>query len=317
MVMFTAGAQRDVWKAALLSSQKQKRRVRRRTLRVVGIKPIPYCGGKRMLVWQTFAFVLAIQPSAPKQGETVAVWVKAPQASAVWVTWQGKQLPAYPMGDGWRALLGIPADLPAGRYPLIVHWQQDGIEQKETRPLTVHAKQFATQRIRLSSQKRKLFASPKVAQEKALWRKVLETATPEQLWDGTFLLPVKGRITTPFGLRRIYVGLKNPHGIHRGIDFAAPFGTLVRAANDGQVLLARSFVLEGNAVLLNHGQGVLTAYFHLASIKVREGDFVRKGQIIGAVGSSGVATGAHLHWALYVGGVAVDPLQWTKEWMSF
>ncbi len=268
-----------------------------------------------MLVWQVLVPILTFQPSAPKQGETIAVWVTAPHTSAVRVTWQGKQLPAYPKGGRWRALLGIHANLPPGDYPLVVHWQQDGTEQKETRLLTVHPKRFSTRRIRLSPKKRKLFSSPQVAMEKALWRKMLKTATTEELWDGAFLLPVQGRITTPFGLRRIYVGLKKPHGIHRGLDIAAPTDTPVRAANNGQVLLARAFTLEGNAVLLSHGQGVLTAYFHLASVRVREGEFVLKGEIIGTVGSSGVATGAHLHWALYVGGIAVDPMQWTKEWL--
>jgi murein DD-endopeptidase MepM/ murein hydrolase activator NlpD len=260
---------------------------------------------------------VTVVPASPRPGETVAIFVTVPADAAVAVVWRCRPLPVYFVNGRWRALLGVPADLPAGPHPLAVRVERAEGPQTFTVTVPVQARRFPSQRVRLSAAKRRLFAVPQVAAEKALWRAMLATATPEQLWQGAFLLPVRGRVTAPFGLRRIYVGLREPQGIHRGVDFAAPTGTPVRAANEGRVLLARPFTLEGTAVLLDHGQGVLSAYFHLAATRVREGETVYKGQIIGTVGSTGVATGPHLHWALYVHGTPVDPLQWTHpNWLN-
>jgi murein DD-endopeptidase MepM/ murein hydrolase activator NlpD len=142
------------------------------------------------------------------------------------------------------------------------------------------------------------------------------TVTPERLWNGTFLHPSDGPITTSFGVRRYYNGEWAEDYYHRGLDYAAPQGAPVVAAADGRVTLigrvSEGFELHGNTVGIDHGQGVTTIYLHLSRIDVREGQMVRAGEVIGGIGSTGISTGPHLHWGFYVNGEAVDPFPWQQ-----
>lgn len=145
-----------------------------------------------------------------------------------------------------------------------------------------------------------------------LIRKVLKTFTPKRFSEGkaTFPIRVYRRISSPFGIRRFING--RYRGFHKGVDFAAPFGTAVFASLSGKVVLARYMPLTGNTVVIDHGWGLLTLYAHLSRIEVREGQFVKRGQEIGKVGSTGRSTGPHLHFGVYLNDVAVDPLGFLK-----
>jgi murein DD-endopeptidase MepM/ murein hydrolase activator NlpD len=134
--------------------------------------------------------------------------------------------------------------------------------------------------------------------------------TPEQLWDGAFIIPVPGVVTTAFGTARSYNG-GPPSLNHSGTDFGADEGTPVQAAASGRIAFAGSLTTRGESVIIDHGAGVFTAYHHLSRIDVAEGQSVEQGSVIGAVGMTGLATGPHLHWELVVGGVNVDPVYWT------
>ena len=124
-------------------------------------------------------------------------------------------------------------------------------------------------------------------------------------------MPVEGRISTGFGLQRYINGRLSYR--HRGLDIAAPEGTPVRAAADGMVSLADdSFVLHGQTVIVDHGHGISSLYLHMSQLAVGDGETVRRGQTIGRVGATGVATGPHLHFAVYAYHEAVDPLFWTQ-----
>jgi murein DD-endopeptidase MepM/ murein hydrolase activator NlpD len=123
-------------------------------------------------------------------------------------------------------------------------------------------------------------------------------------------MPVDGPVSSPYGVLSIHQG--QVLGFHGGVDFASPAGTPVVAPADGIVRLAESLPLSGNAVLMDHGLGVVSSYLHLSEIAVRAGQRIIKGELVGRVGSTGLATGPHLHWGLRVNGVRVDPLPWTK-----
>lgn len=127
-------------------------------------------------------------------------------------------------------------------------------------------------------------------------------------WRQRFAWPATGRISTLFGSQRIYAG--EPGAYHSGIDIALPTGTPVRAPADGVVILAAEapFTLEGNLLMLDHGMGLSSAFLHLSKIDVAEGAAVRQGQLLGAVGATGRATGPHLHWGLMWRGARIDPL---------
>jgi len=145
----------------------------------------------------------------------------------------------------------------------------------------------------------------RVARERARSRQVSREAhqTP-RLWTGPFVRPRESRVTGQFGRGRLYNGQVT--GRHMGVDLAGDMGAPVYAANDGIVALVADFYLAGKAVYIDHGAGLVTAYFHLSSTDVWEGDLVSKGQQIGAVGASGRVTGPHLHWVARYGGVTVD-----------
>ncbi len=125
-------------------------------------------------------------------------------------------------------------------------------------------------------------------------------------WQGVFIAPANGPVTGVYGSQRILAGI--PSAPHAGIDYAAPAGAPVIAPAAGIVRLASGpFLLEGNLVMIDHGFGVVSAFLHLSRLDVKEGDTVRQGQHIGAVGGTGRATGPHLHWAVTWTDVRVDP----------
>ena len=131
--------------------------------------------------------------------------------------------------------------------------------------------------------------------------------TGAQGWRQDFVWPVRGRISGRFGSQRIYRG--EPGSYHSGLDIAQPTGTPFVAPADGVVVLAvEDYSLEGQLLIIDHGQGLNSAFLHCSRILVREGEKVRQGQHIGDVGASGRATGPHLHWGLTWHGARLDPL---------
>jgi murein DD-endopeptidase MepM/ murein hydrolase activator NlpD len=128
-------------------------------------------------------------------------------------------------------------------------------------------------------------------------------------------LPCAAPVTSQFGTRRSYNG--GPYNQwHAGTDFAAMPGSPIYAPAGGVVVLAETLHVRGNATIIDHGQGIYTGYWHQTEIMVKVGDIITQGQVIGLVGSTGRATGPHLHWEMFVGGVQVDPLQWTRQNLS-
>jgi murein DD-endopeptidase MepM/ murein hydrolase activator NlpD len=169
---------------------------------------------------------------------------------------------------------------------------------------------------------------------------VLETETPEQRWSGAWRMPVEGGKSSGYGVERFYhrasdsarsvriessaktrgsFGLDTVSGAqtapawrHAGVDIAVGRGTSVRAPQAGAVAEVGDYVLTGKTLILDHGQGVHSAYFHLDTVLVREGDLVRRGAALGRVGATGLATGPHLHYGIYIHGKDVDPETWHK-----
>ena len=133
---------------------------------------------------------------------------------------------------------------------------------------------------------------------------IFQTAS-EKIWNGDFLLPVDHSISTVFGVKRIMNRKRT--SIHRGMDIRGRKGDDIRASNDGKVVLAEELFFGGNTVILDHGQGIYTIYMHLSKFEVNVGDTVSKGDVIGLVGSTGRATGPHLHFGAKVAGVSVNP----------
>jgi murein DD-endopeptidase MepM/ murein hydrolase activator NlpD len=146
----------------------------------------------------------------------------------------------------------------------------------------------------------------RVNQETRKLEALFQTFRNERLWKSVFIRPVEGEISTGFGLTRIINGQRGSQ--HAGVDLRAEEGTSVLASNHGVVVLVDELFFSGKSVILDHGWGLYSMYFHLSEALVKEGNLVRAGAILGRVGSTGRSTGPHLHWGIRINGARVDPL---------
>jgi murein DD-endopeptidase MepM/ murein hydrolase activator NlpD len=200
-------------------------------------------------------------------------------------------------------------DTPPGKYKIKVTAKDgEGRLYKSTLWLKVQKADFSTQKITLPSSMVEL--DPKtlerVNQEAKRLQVLFQGFRNERLWTSPFLRPVKGEISSAFGMRRIIN--EKPKSPHTGVDLRAEEGTPVLACNSGIVALVDQLFFSGNSVVLDHGWGIYSMYFHLSEALVREGDGVNKGDLLGRVGSTGRSTAPHLHWGVRINGVMVNPL---------
>ena len=213
--------------------------------------------------------------------------------------------------DARRALVGVDLEHPAGRYALkLTAKPENGADVSCNAAVTVRAGHFAVERLQVEPK----FVQPspedlaRAEKERLRLREIFATVTPTKLWEGSFRLPLDGaRPASNFGRRRVLNG--QPGSPHGGADFPAPTGTPVYAAQGGRIVVADALYFSGNTVVIDHGLGVYTFYGHLSSVKVKEGDVVKRGDLIGEVGATGRVTGPHLHWGLTVEGARVNPVQ--------
>ena len=235
-------------------------------------------------------------------------------AAEVEAEWAGHTIPFWQdpaRADVRHAFLGVDLDQPAGEFPLNLTLQTPGGKQTNcSAVISVNAGHFAIEKLQVAKGFVDLNAEDleRAEKEGQRLREIYARSTPERLWRGNFRLPLDGPHTgTNFGRRRVLNG--QPGSPHSGVDFPAPAGTPVHAAQRGRVVLADALFFPGNTVLLDHGLGLYTFYGHFESIAVHEGDLVESGAILGRVGATGRVTGPHLHWGLIVNQARVNPLQ--------
>jgi murein DD-endopeptidase MepM/ murein hydrolase activator NlpD len=211
----------------------------------------------------------------------------------------------------WFTLAGISFETAPGKYALELSAQPAANRNPVTftRTFAVARAKYPQIKVELTVEKKFTEPSPEQVQQIAESVKVkddyLNRVTAAREWDGRFTAPADASISDVYGSQRIFNGkAQRPH---YGLDFRVPTGTPVAAMNSGTVLLARFLYFEGNCVVIDHGQGLLTLYFHLSEIKVKEGDSVERGQEIGLSGGTGRATGPHLHVAVRWQGTYLDP----------
>ncbi|MCF0150838.1 MAG: M23 family metallopeptidase [Firmicutes bacterium] len=209
-------------------------------------------------------------------------------------------------GD-WAAYVPVGFAQTPGEYPISVTAGSTTYELQ----VTVQQKEYGSQTMNMSSATNAATRGAEGAsQEYAEKVKSLYgTYEEELLWDGLFVQPVEGRITTEFGLHRYtkYSDGTSRTTRHTGIDIAAASGTPVPAANGGKVVFAGELLITGNTVVIEHGGGLKTYYFHMSELDCQTGDPVKKGDLIGKVGSTGYSTGAHLHFEVMLGEYSLNP----------
>ena len=218
-----------------------------------------------------------------------------------------------PYEDGFVAMVGLDAFAEAGVYEL----ELSGAGKRPWRPFTqaliVEPRDYGTQYITISEDLSYLLAPEIRANEDILLHDIYTQFTPEPQWEDLFQYPVTSTIVTaPYGDSRSYN--EGPIEIfHTGIDFSGGIGTPILAPAAGTVVYSAPLELRGNTVVVDHGLGVMTAYFHFSERSVNVGDKVKTGQQLGLGGNTGLSTGAHLHWDVRINGVAVDGLPWLTQ----
>ncbi len=253
---------------------------------------------------------VSVSPAVISQGGAVVITVTGDRPDgALQVRFAGRTWPLYRDSTRWRTYLGTDPNTAAGSRAIVVELvDHDSIQVLARRLITVRRVAFPRRTLTFDPETLALLTPEKVAEEQAKVASGLRVLEPAQLWSASFRMPVTGTITSPYGVISIYQGAS--HGWHHGIDIAAPEGEIVRAANSGIVRLAEPLPLSGNTVIVDHGMGILTFYMHMSALDVTAGERVHTGDIVGRVGSTGLATGPHLHWGVRVNGVYVDPLLW-------
>ncbi|HEX2914659.1 MAG TPA: M23 family metallopeptidase [Chloroflexia bacterium] len=253
-------------------------------------------------------------PAAIIQGRTAQITVTGTGARAVSATFDGTPLVFNQLSpEKYVALAPVASNAPLRSRVLKTEITDNtGVVRRFEQNIAVLAGSFEHQTIALDSTVEAGLGTPEEQQRErdrdfSFYRQV----TPEKLWNGKFSWPAVGTITTHFGARRDYVD--GGSEIHDGIDIALAYGTPIRAPQRGRVVLAEFQKVRGNIVIIDHGYGLHTAYFHQSKINVKVGDMLNQGDIIGYAGTTGLSTGTHLHWEMRIGEVGVNPEEWVNR----
>lgn len=212
----------------------------------------------------------------------------------------------YKYKEGRLAIIGFNSRIKPDTYKFMVRVIRDGeIAAEKAADVTVARKEFEKQYLEVSKSQKEQRSEENLNNDSVHTSRAKSETSDTPLWQGEFIQPVEGRITTEYAVIR-YIN-KEESGRHGGLDIAAPKGTPVKASNDGIVKLSMMLVVSGNTVIIDHGCNVFTSYIHMDKLLVKEGDKVKKGDIIGEVGSTGFSTGPHLHWNTTVGEIYMNP----------
>ncbi len=253
-----------------------------------------------------------VQPLPAIQGTTVVVAVRTAEP----VTLRGRLLERevrFAEEDGvYYGLVGVHVFTEPGLYELeLSAVDGEGQSTEIAADVIVKAGSFGYERIDISSSS-SLLDPAVVAAERERLDAIRYTFTKERHWVDGFQYPCRAAISSYFGAHRAYS--TGPYtSYHSGVDFRAPGGTPVYAPVAGVIVMAEALHVRGNVIIIDHGLGLLTGYWHLSSLEAEVGQRVAQGDIVAKVGNTGLSTGAHLHWETWVGGVSVDGLQWMEK----
>ena len=257
--------------------------------------------------------LLESQPPTVQQGHTWLLRIRTDEPAAVEARFGDRDLPIQQgNGFGWAVVGFSPTANPTTVPVVVVGRDLAGNQAEVGQAVQVAGEQFPSDAVQVEPTLASLLASDIRTEEDARLAQNYQKVSEPKLWEGRFLMPVTGEVITEFGSVRSYNGGPTV-GHHAGADIAAGQGRNVVAPARGRVVLVDEVRLRGKVVILDHGLGVFTTYAHLAQIDVQVGQVVERGQAFAKVGSTGLSTGPHLHWELWVGGANVDPLEWTER----
>ena len=279
--------------------------------------------------------IVTLSTDTPTRGGVLFALAEGVASDIPRCSWKGTMLPCYRTGRGVLAVVPLPADEPAGTFTLAFERTTGRI----TRQITVADKDFGRELVFLDSARFSLLSRGKdLSRDARTIRGILSGESELRRWSGAWRAPVSAGKGTGYGVERFYYraadssraikigpemrsrgnfGLDTSEATgavaswrHAGIDMPAARRSFVVAPAAGVVADVSDYLLTGKTLLVDHGQGVFSAYFHLDTVLVRRGDEVRAGKQLARVGATGLATGPHLHYGIYLHGKDVDPAAW-------
>ncbi len=264
-----------------------------------------------VVVTPVLAMAMALPRHHPIPGGVAVIPLGIEATEPPVVRYDGRIVMVVREGGDWVAVIGIPLGAAAGEQTLSI---QHGQGTEAQRTFTIHGKQYREEWLTVKN-KRMVHPNQKdldrIAKERIRITDALAHWTEDVLVEEPFLLPVKGRFSSPFGLRRFFN--RQPRRPHSGLDIAAPQGTSILAPARGWVVETGHFFFNGKTVFIEHGQGLVTMFCHMARIDVEPGQLVDRGELIGTVGMTGRVTGPHLHWGVSLNRTMVEPLLFLPE----
>lgn len=250
---------------------------------------------------------LSLQPGAAKPGDPVLVVVRG-MAELPSGTLAGRPLRFFPWGEGFMAMTGLPVEMAPGAASVkVLGPAAPGAAPLElTGTLDVVEPGYPARELKVSGKYVEPPASVKarMAADRRAFAQAFGQSFTAPLFGQNFAWPRQDRITAPFGDRRTFNGKLSSQ--HFGVDIDGDPGMPILAANDGVVVMSRDCYSSGKTVIVHHGGGLYTSYFHMSRIGVKDGTRVKQGQQLGLVGSTGRVTGPHLHWGVKVDDLWVD-----------
>lgn len=281
---------------------------------LIGLAPSPLFlrGGEAVVLQSSWGAQVDVEAASFTPGDImIARLLRSSKVKKVTVRFSQT---AYELGSKEEGLeplvlIGLDVALPPGKAILeALFLGRDGQIETVSQEFFIQPREFPVKKLRVEE---RFVTPPPELQERIAWEaELLQTLyrilTPRWLAEGRFILPHAGKMAPNFGERRLYNNVPRPP--HSGVDISAPAGDPVRASNTGRVILARDLYFSGQTVILDHGLGLFTSYCHFSQIKVRRGELVRKGEVIGLIGSTGRSTGPHLHWGVRILDSRVDPV---------
>lgn len=258
---------------------------------------------------------LTLSNQAPIQGDVIWVYIRSSEPINQGIIWfNGKSFQMFRQSqaskrDAYRAIsiVGVSRYMRPQKTKMVVEVFTDNKSPARfERGITVQSANFHEEHITLKPKKYALSQNKqKRSSDAHVLGPLFRTVTGKKQFSGDFIWPLEGRFSSEFGAKRVYNG--TPSWSHAGIDIAAPKGTPVMATQSGTVILSKSLSVHGNTVMIDHGWGILSVYTHLDALKTKKQANVSSGDIIGTVGSTGVATGDHLHFGISIQNERVNP----------
>jgi hypothetical protein len=257
------------------------------------------------------------------QGRVFLVRVEDPSRiiASIRARWADQTIPCLPDPGRkyWYGLGGVERRTKPGPYDLDVYIETTAGQRSASKmSVIVESVEFPEDQLTVAPEMAEVPADKQewTKEDGAAFRRTWASPSYGKLWDGPFIRPVEGRVTSPFGERRVFNNRVD--SIHGGVDLAGPEGTPIRAAAAGRVVMVRECYIAGNTVIVDHGSGLFTYYCHISEFKVEEGQLIEQGDPVGLIGLTGRVTGPHLHWGCRVQGKRVDALSILdlSEWIE-